>query len=299
MSHPDYKALIVGVAAAVVRGLPAPTQISIHANGDVYLTLERCADVVSWSDSSTVYEYRYDPNEEHPHGYRIVGGHQAMLGTEVRVTAGEGLSPTTTGDDEEAVLAFVGELADDVPDCDEPDCGVNLGDIAVGEAKHLGAVCSGLPSSDRIGELELKAAVEQGPVCDGCEDCATFDVELARAEADVEARVPAHARESLTECVNCGELIWKGLVWVHVDGEDAQCRSTKESYAKPVDERLPLNEAWADAVSTTLYPGWSFPLDIMTEVPTQEQVDAWAREHFGLLDGETVPRLLSTSDGGA
>jgi hypothetical protein len=118
----DYKTLFVAIAAKVVRGLPAPTGVSIHADGHVYLTLERIADVAPWlGEDSQPYDYRYEPSDKHPHGHRISGGTVDMLGTAVSVTASEELSDSDA--DEATVLAHVADEHDGPVDgCECEDC---------------------------------------------------------------------------------------------------------------------------------------------------------------------------------
>jgi hypothetical protein len=58
----DYKTLFVAIAAKVVRGLPAPTGVSIHADGHVYLTLERLASD-SDADEATVLAHVADEHD--------------------------------------------------------------------------------------------------------------------------------------------------------------------------------------------------------------------------------------------
>lgn len=121
MSAPDRTAMLAALVAAVIRGLPAPTEIRFHDNGSVHLQLDRVPDVAAWSDGlvpAADYEYRYEPTEPYPYGYRIVGGSRMVLGAEVSVSATEDLPPATAlaHSDEEAVLAF----ADGPPAVDEP-----------------------------------------------------------------------------------------------------------------------------------------------------------------------------------
>lgn len=166
---------------------------------------------------------------------------------------------------ERRVSTVDGELTADELPCDEPDCGVLLGDIVDGTAKHRGTHCAGVPSSDRIGQLELQAAIEHGPVC-GCGECVALDPVQAYDDAiqDVVAEATEEqieeysqscydrdenpdddgfaywllARMSIaTPCANCGEPIRPGLVphiaWAHEGTSNKLCAGVATE-AEPV-----------------------------------------------------------------
>lgn len=118
---------------------------------------------------------------------------------------------------------------------------------------------------ERLDEILAESGEDDDPQCldgDGtCEDCATFDLGEAYEAALAEAAERAQADTQLPL-----DEAWDDAVKV------ASIGTLIDMMGAP-DSRLPLDVAWCQAMYLVHDRA---DYDVMAEVPTQKQIDAWA-----------------------
>jgi hypothetical protein len=97
---------------------------SPRGSGRVYpliLTVGTAAEVAAWRaldetpDEHSGYDYQYEPDKEHPHGYRLVGSRIIWKGVLVSIGSRAIDLPSPDSDDAATVLAFAAADAPEGP----------------------------------------------------------------------------------------------------------------------------------------------------------------------------------------